>query len=410
MLEEHKAEIGDLLFISKLTEIETGKFINRALTLENNRLPLETTFLLALSSHCVSHQVEQGPHVLEFCKNFAFYCTRWDTNLLFNGLGFEYTNEKSEKFKSIVYSFTVEIPILEATTLPLYKTINLGVFEGPNKLRRTTVAENAVLAKNGILHPINKNYCENIAGELICPPHAISPYDDCLHQIFEGKPSVSCITAHSATQTNCVESIQQSFVVISMSNNSTVHFDVSKNRHLHATEIVDTFDVIARRDVPGQIQCEKSLNQNYLPTLNIPALPLEIMQNISIKIIQGEKLVINHAHTNEIENISKLAKNSLDQIDEQKLDLKNQLAHVHEKLNSTFSYVKLTAKNAETTVLEKMKNFIIPYLLGAAGIILVFMCMWILVCCLFGKIKAKISKNEPRPFYRTQRSNRTTNL
>ena len=100
------------------------------------------------------------------------------------------------------------------------------------------------------------------------------------------------------------------------------------------------------------------------------------------------------------------AKQSLKRLDAQKTELKNQLDQVHEKLNSTISYTELTAKNAETTILQKMKNFILPFALGAAGIILFLMFMWILVCCLFGKIKQKMAKHIPRPFHRPERSNR----
>jgi hypothetical protein len=38
---------------------------------------------------------------------------------------------------------------------------------------------------------------------------------------------------------------------------------------------VAEFAVINRQTIPGQIQCEKSVNIHELPTLNIPALPLE---------------------------------------------------------------------------------------------------------------------------------------
>ena len=94
--------VGDLLFIRKLTKIESEKFIKRALTLENNCVPLDTTFSLALSSHCLSNQIAQGPHISDFSTNFALFCTRWDTSLVFKGIGFEYVTESSEKMKSVV--------------------------------------------------------------------------------------------------------------------------------------------------------------------------------------------------------------------------------------------------------------------------------------------------------------------
>jgi hypothetical protein len=78
-------------------------------------------------------------------------------------------------------------------------------------------------------------------------------------------------------QTNCKASIQQSFVVISMSRNSTVYYHVSKNRHLHLTEKVEKFAVISRKDFAGQIQCENNLNEHNFPTFNSPALPKEII-------------------------------------------------------------------------------------------------------------------------------------
>ena len=214
LLERHNAKVVDLLFISKLTDIEIEKFVQRSLTLENNRLPLDSTFLLALSSHCLSKQIEQGPQISNFCRDFAFHCSRWDTSLIFNGLGFEYLSKKSEKIKSIVYSFSVEIPILETSTLQLYKTINLGKFSSVNTHSRTNMPDFAVLAKNKVLHPVDKNFCTKIA-ELICRPHAIQPYEDCLNSIVRGKKSNTCITSSSSSQTSCISSIQQSFVVVS---------------------------------------------------------------------------------------------------------------------------------------------------------------------------------------------------
>jgi hypothetical protein len=102
-----------------------------------------------------------------------------------------------------------------------------------------------------------------------------------------------------------------------------------------------------------------------------------------------------------------LTKNSIQQINAQKIALKNQLDHVHKKLNSTFSYIEKTAKNAEATIFEKIKGFFLPFFIGAVGLILFIFLMWLLVCCLFRTIKRKIANTNPRPFHRPQRSSRT---
>jgi hypothetical protein len=123
-----------------------------------------------------------------------------------------------------------------------------------------------------------------------------------------------------------MSSIQQSLVVVSMSKNATVHFDITKNRQLHSTENVAEFAVINRQTVPGQIQCEETVYEHELPTLNIPALPLEVIETIYIKILEGERLEINHAHTDEFQLLENRTQNALAQLNEQKLQQsKNEL-------------------------------------------------------------------------------------
>ena len=309
LLKEKKAEWRDLFHIDRMNDIAYRKLTQHSLTLENNRLPLDSAFLLALRAHCLAQQIDKSSTGDNFCKEFAFYSTRWDTSFDFKGLAFEYNEEG--KFKSTIYSFSVLIPVLEPTRLKLFQIFNMGKYVARNQIKRTEMPENAVQTQNMLLHPITLQMCQKIGGNFFCPPHAITAYNDCLNAIFLGDSSPTCIVTTSPTQSTCSALIQQDFIVISMFEESKIFYNVAKNRHLHKTEPVGAFAVVKRSIIPGQIRCEKTMNSNDFSIISVPALPVEITQNITIQVSQGTTLEIHSLHSNAIEKIGKTANETL---------------------------------------------------------------------------------------------------
>ena len=54
------------------------------LTLQNHRLPLNPVFLDAIKAQCIAHQQTSEEEAKEFCTNYAFHSTRWDTRFNFD--------------------------------------------------------------------------------------------------------------------------------------------------------------------------------------------------------------------------------------------------------------------------------------------------------------------------------------
>ena len=76
--------------ISELSIDEAKAFETNVLQLQNNRLPLDKNFLIALRAKCLAVQTVHAPVAQMFCNDLAFHATRWDTGLKFHGVGFEF--------------------------------------------------------------------------------------------------------------------------------------------------------------------------------------------------------------------------------------------------------------------------------------------------------------------------------
>ena len=407
LLKTKHAEYRDLFHISRFNDIEFKHFVQHSLTLEINRLPLDPAFLLALAAHCLAQQVDKSSIGQTFCKDFAFHSTRWDTKFDFNGIGFEYT--ENAKIKSTIYSFTVEIPVLESKTLKLLTVINLGSFISKKLIKRTKLSEFAVETESSIMHPISLAKCNKFQGNWFCPPDAIEVYDECLHNIFNGNSSPSCIVSVFPTQINCIANIQQDIVVVTMTANSKIQYNVDKNRHLHENKQIGRFSVIQRSVFPGHIQCEKTDNLHDFASITIPALPAEITSNITIKMSKGKTLQIKSMHTDEISKIARTAAETRARLDDQKNLLIEKISKIDENLNSTFKYIAEEAKNTEKNIWNSITSVFKPWIYGAAGLALLIM---LLFCCLsfsFRKFQQKIDAAQSRTYIQP-RPNRTTNL
>ena len=120
----YRMDLTNSLHISELATTEYQKFTRSCLTLQNHRLPLEKNFLLAIRAKCLSLQLSNGPAEQKFCNELAFYSTRWDTGLEFHGIGLSYLDVNKTIIKDVIYSFSVDIPVLDGSPLQM---INLYI-------------------------------------------------------------------------------------------------------------------------------------------------------------------------------------------------------------------------------------------------------------------------------------------
>ena len=105
-------DVANSLQISRLNSAEFIKMQNYVLTLQNSRLPLDKTFLLALRAECMSLQKASTQMETTFCNDLGFYSTRWDSGLSFGGIGITYIDDEQTMIRSIIYSFATTIPVL----------------------------------------------------------------------------------------------------------------------------------------------------------------------------------------------------------------------------------------------------------------------------------------------------------
>ena len=129
--------------ISEFCESEAKTIELNILQLQNNRLPLDRNFLVAVRAKCLSLQKIEKTLAHEFCNDLAFHATRWDTGLKFLAVGFE-TNKKGDT-TATVYSLALDIPILHDGGLPEFSIINIGRFQSENLIRKIALPSKAVI-------------------------------------------------------------------------------------------------------------------------------------------------------------------------------------------------------------------------------------------------------------------------
>ena len=105
LLKEKKAEWRDLFHIDRMNDIAYRKLTQHSLTLENNRLPLDSAFLLALRAHCLAQQIDKSSTGDNFCKEFAFYSTRWDTSFDLKAWHLNIMKKENSNRRSTVFRF-----------------------------------------------------------------------------------------------------------------------------------------------------------------------------------------------------------------------------------------------------------------------------------------------------------------
>ena len=341
-------DVGNSLHISKLNSIEFAKHQSYILNLQNSRLPLDKNFLLALRAECLAVQLRMSAKHDIVCNDLSFYSTRWDSGLVFNGLGLTFIDEKETMIRSIVYQFTVDIPVIYGNTLDHIKLVNLGRFSSPNTITQVQLPEHGIITRSGVIHPFDGSPCIRLSVNTICPTQSILTYDPCLHSIYNGTIASSCKTKTLLTETSCAKKLFDDFAVITLASPATLHYDTTKNRHMHETHELKQFDIVNRTSEDGVIFCNRVKDSNVPPELQIPKRKVSMTSNYTVNLIfnKGYKL--------------STLKSSDDRLQQLELNLESHariLAKSTKKLEERHYNTNSTLQKFKTNINEAIKSF-----------------------------------------------------
>ena len=258
--------------ISELSIDEARAFEKNVLQLQNNRLPLDKNFLIALRAKCLAVQTVHAPVAQMFCNDLAFHATRWDTGLKFHGVAFEFDQKK---IKSTIYSIEVQIPILYEGSLAEYEIINLGRFITENTVRKISLPEKAVVTAAGDIRPLSDNKCIKMQKYKVCPRHAIGPFSSCLQSVFNAALSLDCPVVDTLSPSTCTSQLKKGYMAISMYGNGTMHYDLGRGNLLLKPTPVTSFAILARQSTQGTLFCKQSKHKHVTPDLILPSLESE---------------------------------------------------------------------------------------------------------------------------------------
>ena len=362
--------------ISQFSLEESRAFEQNVLQLQNNRLPLNKNFLLALRAKCLAVQTISSALAQTFCNDLAFHATRWDTGLKFEGIGFEFNENK--KFKSTVYSMEIQIPILYDGGLTEYDIINLGRFQSANTIRKIPLPVKAVITAAGDIRPLNDKNCIRMNTYKVCPKHAIGPFSSCLQSVYDAQISADCPVIDVISPSTCTSQVIGNAMAISMFKNGTMHYDLGNGDLLIKPEQVESFTILRRKTTRGTLFCMQSKHRHITPDLVLPS----IMENSDAVV---EILSIPNFH-DDLEHLQPLSM-KLDSVETQlskarhSLNVtKDLLAESKNHTSSVMAHFKKHVEDAENTVDAKISSvyygiiykIALPILLAGLIILLVW--------------------------------------
>ena len=388
-------DVNSALHISRLNAAEFIKFQKAVLTLQNSRLPLEKTFLLGLRAQCMALQTSSTIKETKFCNELSFYSTRWDTGLQFIGIGVTYLDEDETMIKSLVYSFSVDVPVLYADNLQEFDIINLGRFDSPSIINKIKLPPSGVVTKSGILHPLWKEKCIELDSSVICPTHAIGSYDECLQSVFRGQVALNCEMEKFPTQITCIGEIFETFALVSMWKPSTVHYGTSKSRHYHQNADVGTFDIVNRTNVNGVIFCEKGNLRHIAPELQIPPRKPQHSVKFTIAAIETTVQMLNLKTSNDrLSNLEHGLRAQREKLDKSSMDLKTKSYHTNSTLELVKSNVKNAITNLPSNIKEHIKHILIPIMTPIISILVLTFISVLSMMIIFKKCQRKMNERE----------------
>jgi len=363
-------DIDKSLHISRLNSEELHKFQNYILTLQNSRLPLDKTFLLALRAECMSLQIQKLGKRLQFCNELAFHASRWDSGLNFQGVGLTYLDKAETMIRSIIYSFEVDIPVLYEDNLEHFQLINLGTFISSDVIKTISLPSDAVVTKSGIIHPFKKDLCTSLSSTLVCPTEAINTFDPCLHAVYNGTLSPDCEAQKSPSQSTCVSKVMENYAIVSMTQTSTIHYGLQRNRHMHEMGMVKSFDVVNRTTQNGVIFCERPQANHVPPEIQIPRRKVSTTANYTLSIIHK-----SNEHMIRVDTAKdKLRRLQID-IDNQSIALQKSTKILEENQYNTNSTMQVFKKkvskafnNIPSEIKDQLMKVVLPIMVPFAAI------------------------------------------
>ena len=375
--------------ISELSKDESQKFETNVLNLQNNRLPLNKDFLIAVRAQCTALQTKITPMTQNFCNDIAFHATRWNTGLTFNGVGFEL--DENKKLKSTIYSLTMRIPILQESRLQEYDLINLGRFQSENLIRKIELPAKAIVNVAGQLHPFNDHHCIQMNKLKVCPEEAIGSFSECLQTIFSGTIAPSCKTVDTISPTTCIGNVQDSSMIISMFGNGTAHYDRRQGDLVKKPEEINSFAVVSRSTTRGTLFCKQSKHRHIAPDLEIPIIQetertydqvIAIANfNPDLKNLPPVEASINKMNT-DLAKVTQLLAEAQESIKKS-----------HNVTHNTIDHIKNHFSKGLATIEEKFDSFSLDLILKIIlPIILPPLCIGALVLVFWNKIQAHCKK------------------
>lgn len=387
--------------ISELAVSEYDKFVTNILTLETGRLPLSPTFLLPLRTNCVAIQVVPADEANRFCTTVSFYATRMESNLRFNGVAL--TGEKN-LIDSIVYSYTLNIPILHAVQLQVFNIVNIGRFRN-GRLEKIQLANKAIVTGNGVLHPFRKNLCMTHRDNTICPMESISPYNDCLHRIYLGELAPTCQSLTEPSALTCLMAMEPEFALISQTKTTKGVPDATGAHHMYKTMVVEKFSLVNRTVNNIHIQCEESKSRFAVNHIIVPALPMDVTETIMVHQIPEHHKALPQPAVKQISNLHNIFDEMLMQLHTQQNDSKQleKTMKLHEMGSEEISHlVNNFVNKTEDTIhnaVEKIPSWkkIIRYLSIIVGILITIIILIAIVIPMIirSRLMKKLKKHTP---------------
>ena len=348
--------------ISEFSIEEAKAFEENVLQLQNNRLPLNKNFIIALRAKCLAIQKITPSLAQTFCNDLAFHATRWDSGLKFQGVGFE-VDEK--RLKSTVYAMEVQIPILYNGGLTEYDIVNLGRYQAENLVRKIALPGKAVITGAGDIRPLDETMCIQLNNYKICPKHAIQPFSSCLQSIFDGELSKDCTANDHFSPSTCTSEIFQNAMAISMFGNGTMHYDLGKGDLMLKPDPVHPFSILKRRKTTGTLFCKQSIHRHITPDLILPSIDeisetsIEIVEipsfNEDLRNLEPVNIQMTHIKTDLIK-----AKESLESTRSILQKTGNHTSHI---LSNFKTHVQDAVNTVENSVGDAAKNLLLKFVL-----------------------------------------------
>ena len=358
-------------WLTKLINWETEQFIKEHETLLKKQIPFNSheTYKTTITAKCISAQKTNNRTARKFCEQFTekvYY-----SNII-QYHGFSITKNENNKIKEIIFSSSINIPIMEEEIYRNYKVINLGNFE--NGIKKQLQLSNNIATNGLYTYSYNIHRCSTNGDFIVCPSNTMIPEDECIGNIFNENETHACIQKITKTRKTCALWENHQFIFISM----TEDVKITKTRKIRKIEVLQKNEKL-------QFKCPSSRRK-------ITVMP-------------------NHIEKTEI-FINKL--NSTTPITKPENDIESRLAELHSiiqetnkteefhknLLNKTLHHfkedVEKTAETIPEIIEQQLKEIFImalPYLVTTAVIIIITLLACCIIPCVYRKIRKTVFTN-----------------